>query len=64
MDKLSVEEFIRTQGHIFRKPEIERELDLPEKTLQRVVDGRKVPGKYRMKLIMYFKKIGLNIVLD
>ncbi|MEM0939699.1 MAG: hypothetical protein AAF600_15760 [Bacteroidota bacterium] len=64
MDKLSIEEFIRTNGHIFYKPEIEKELYILEKTLKRAVDGIKIPGNQRMKLIMYFKKIGENIRLD
>ena len=61
MEKVTIEEFIRTRGHIFRKPEIEKELGIPDKTLQRVVDGRNVPSKHRDKLIGYFKSIGENI---
>lgn len=63
-DLISIEEFIRTKGHIFRKPEIEKELNLPEKTLQRVVDGRNVPKRHRIKIIHYFKDLGNNILIN
>lgn len=63
-ESISLEEFIRVNKDLFSKAEIERHLGIPSRTLQRVIDGRKVPAKYRVTLIMFFKELGQNISLD
>lgn len=53
--KLTIDEFIRRYNDKLNFAVIERELNIPATTLNKVNEGRLVPKKYRVLLISYFK---------
>lgn len=62
--KISIEQFLRNNNGLFSKAYIERELGLADRTLQRVIDGRNVPVKHRIKIITFFRELGNNIIME
>ncbi|MEO9849196.1 MAG: hypothetical protein ABJF65_00095 [Reichenbachiella sp.] len=61
-EKISIDEFIRENKSLLKYTAIEKELDIPKRTLQLVVGGRNVPKDYRKRLIDYFKNFGENLL--
>lgn len=53
---MTIEEFIITKGHLYSFPQLEREIGLPTKSLQRVkTGGARLDIRHRAKFLRYFK---------
>lgn len=60
-DKISIEDFLREEKSLIKLTELEIRLGMPHRTLQRVIEGRNVPKKFRQQLIDLLTKLGSNI---
>lgn len=59
---MSIEEFFRKKGHLFNKLAIEKELGLPKRLLDKVINSdKKLPDKWRNKVSKYIKNLGNDI---
>lgn len=59
--QITLEDFLRQNKKLFSIVEIERRLSIPSRTLQRVLNGKKAPKKYREPIINLLYEITNDI---